>query len=168
MNNKKRYLIGSLVIVAALVALVASSMQSNTLRSIPVKELRAADTTPQSLVGQRLRVVGFVGREPVQKSPRQTAHGVVNVQRFSVVEDGVTLAVEYHDALPDNFRPGGPVQIDGEYAAPGKLKAEHIYTKCPSKYDTLKPGDKQEYSKDGKQAAGDRPGVLPASLGAGS
>ena len=118
----------------ALGFLVVSSLQGGTLKSIPVADLRAADAKPGNFVGQRLRVVGFVGDKPVQKQPSQTPNGIVNIAHFDVVEGSVKVAVSYTDALPDTFRKGGPVQVDGVYVAPGVMKADHVLTKCPSKY----------------------------------
>ena len=140
-------IIGSLIIIAALSTLVATSMRSNTFKSVPVHELRAADNTNQSHVGQRLRVVGFVASDPVRQEPVQTPNGLVYINHFKVKERGATLAVEYRDALPDLFKPDGPVQVDGVYTAPGVMKADHVLTKCPSKYDS-----EQEYleKKKGK------------------
>lgn len=149
MKRNSRLAIGTLVVVGAFGALVASSIGSNTLRAVPVSELRAADNTPQTFVGQRLRVVGFVGQSPVRKSPRETAAGLVSVSHFGVSEKGATLAVEYADALPDTFRAGGPVQVDGVYAAPGVVRADHVLTKCPSKYDV---NADQEAKSRGKAA----------------
>ena len=129
-----KYIAGSAFIVGALGFLVFSSLQAGTLKSVPVQDLRAADAKPHSFVGQRLRVVGFVGQTPVKKQPSQTASGVVNIAHFDVVEGKATLQVAYTDALPDTFRAGGPVQVDGVYVAPGVMKADHVLTKCPSKY----------------------------------
>ena len=147
---RNRYVIGSLVIAAALMWLVTSSMKTNTLRAVPVTQLLAADATPRSFVGQRLRVMGFVGHEPVRRTPQRTPHGLVNVAQFRVAATGAadagakanqTLLVEYRDALPDSFRAGGPVQVDGVYSASGVMRADHVFTKCPSKYDEAgKPG----------------------------
>jgi cytochrome c-type biogenesis protein CcmE len=135
---QSRYFVGSLLIAGALGFLVTSSLRSGTLKSIPVAQLRAADTAPQSFVGQRLRMVGFVGDGKVTKVPQQTEQGVVSVQKFSVVEGKNTVMVSFTDALPDTFRAGGPVQVDGIYTAPGVMKAEHVLTKCPSKYESEK------------------------------
>ena len=129
-----KYIAGSLLLAGALGFLVVSSLQASSFKSIPVADLRAADAKPANFVGQRLRVVGFVGDKPVQKQPSQTANGIVNIAHFEVVEGKVKCAVSYSDALPDTFRAGGPVQIDGTYIAPGVIKADHVLTKCPSKY----------------------------------
>jgi cytochrome c-type biogenesis protein CcmE len=133
--GKNRLLVGTAIIGVAFASLVASSMRSTTLTSMPVTKLRAADKTSHSYVGQRLRVVGFVGKAPVQKVPEQTPGGVVSINHFAVVEHGSTVAVEFRDALPDTFRSGGPVQVDGVYTAPGRMRADRVLTKCPSKYE---------------------------------
>ena len=129
-----KYIAGSLILAGALGFLVVSSLQAGTFKSIPVGDLRAADAKPSNFVGQRLRVVGFVGERPVRNQPSQTPNGVISIAHFDVVEGKAKCAVSYTDALPDTFRAGGPVQIDGTYIAPGVIKADHVLTKCPSKY----------------------------------
>ena len=145
--TKSRFILGPIIIVCALGALVATGMKSNTMRAIPVNELRDADSKPTSFVSQRLRVVGFIGKTPVRKTTMQTTGGMVNVAHFQVEEKGKTLNVEFRDALPDTFRAGGPVQVDGVYVTQGVMKADHVLTKCPSKYEqgegeTAAQGDK--------------------------
>jgi cytochrome c-type biogenesis protein CcmE len=148
---QSRYFVGSLLIAGALGFLVTSSLRSGTLKSIPVAQLRAADQKPENFVGQRLRMVGFVGPQKVIKVPRQTEQGVVSEHNFSVIEGKSTVKVTYTDALPDTFRAGGPVQVDGVYVSPGVMKADHVLTKCPSKYESeekaklkkLKVGDQK-------------------------
>ena len=135
MKSSLRMVIGGVVIAGAFGALIYSGTQSGSLRAVPVSELRRADGTQGSFVGQHLRAVGFVTRTPVRKVPTQTQAGTVNVNYFSIDDHGATAHVEYADALPDTFRLGGPVQIDGEYIAPGRIRAVHVLTKCPSKYD---------------------------------
>lgn len=127
--------IGIGVILAAFAVLVVSSMKSNTMRSIPVSELRASEASAKPFVGQRLRVVGFVGKQPVRSVPEPTASGVRKVHHFMVEDKDKMLAVEYRDALPDTFRAGGPVQVDGVYTESGLMQADHVFTKCPSKYE---------------------------------
>ena len=133
--TKSRFILGPIILVGALVALVTTGMKSNTMRAIPVNELRDADAKPTSFVSQRLRVVGFIGKEPLRKTTLQTAGGTVHVAHFQIEEKGKTLKVEFRDALPDTFRAGGPVQVDGVYVADGVMKADHVLTKCPSKYE---------------------------------
>ena len=146
-----KYIAGSALIVGALGFLVFSSLQAGTLKSIPVQDLRAADAEPTKFVGQRLRMVGFVGKAPVKKEPAQTAGGVIHVAHFDVVEGDSTVKVSYTDALPDSFRAGGPVQVDGVYVAPGEMKADHVLTKCPSKYQEGEENVKDLEKSDAKK-----------------
>ena len=147
---QSRYFVGSVLIMGALGFLVTSSLQNGTLQSIPVAQLRAADTKSGNFVGQRLRMVGFVGPQKVVKVPHQTAQGIVNIHKFSVIEGKNTVAVSYTDALPDTFRAGGPVQVDGIYNAPGQMQADHVLTKCPSKYESGDPKAAKSSEKTAK------------------
>jgi len=137
-----RFLVGGVALVGALGFLMVSSLKSGTMQNVPVGDLRAKDASSESFVGHHLRVVGWVGASPVKYVPRQTNEGLVNESHFQVVDlkSKTSCAVSYTDALPDSFRAGGTVQIDGTYIAPGVLRAEHVLTKCPSKY---KVGDKE-------------------------
>jgi len=146
-----RFLVGGAAILGALGFLMVSSLKSGTTQNVPVADLRAKDSSADSFVGRHLRVVGFVGASPVKYVPRQTSDGLVNESHFQVVEGKTSVAVSYTDALPDSFRVGGPVQIDGTYIAPGVLKAEHVLTKCPSKYQA---GDKNSKPVERQTGAG--------------
>ncbi len=164
--RSKRFLVAPLLIIGALVSLVATGMKSNTLRAIPVNELRLADDTQGTFVSQRLRVVGRIADIPVRKTDVQTQDGTVQLTRFSVEEKGKILHVEYRDALPDTFRVGGPVQVDGVYISSGQMKADHVLTKCPSKYEGGKSdGAKNVGAKSGNYDEKSVPqNAKPASL----
>lgn len=140
-----RFVLGGAVLLGALGFLMISSLRAGTMQSVPVAELRAKDQKSDSFVGKRLRIVGFVGDAPVRKSPKITEQGTISVAKFQVVEGAVKCDVSYSDALPDSFRVGGPVQIDGVYKSPGVIEADHVLTKCPSKYE--------EGEKNGKKPA---------------
>ena len=146
-KRDQRFVIGSLAILGALGWLMATSMKTYSMRVVPVGELRAADASPRSFVGQRLRLAGFVARVPVRKTPQRTAAGTISVARFSVVDDekhgaNKGVLIEYRDSLPDTFRLGGPVQVDGVYTSAGTMRADHVFTKCPSRYEAEKGGGK--------------------------
>lgn len=150
-SRKSRFAVGTIIIVAAFGVLVANSVQS-TMVVVPVSELCAADNTPKSRVGQRLRVAGFVGHEKVRNETVRTAAGDVDVKHFTVVEKGRHIAVQYQDALPDTFQAGSPVQVDGVYKTAGLMVAEQVNTKCPSKYEANPEAKKEK--KLGEKTAG--------------
>lgn len=155
--RNKRYLVAPVIIIGAVASLMLTGMKSNTLRAVPVDELRHADATNASFLKQRLRVVGRISEGQVLKTPIQTAGGTVEVAHFNIEERGQTLRVQYRDALPDTFRAGGPVQVDGVYVAPGLIEADHVLTKCPSKY---------EGARDAKNGAGNMSANGAAANGA--
>jgi cytochrome c-type biogenesis protein CcmE len=148
-NGSFRYVAGITVILIAFGLLVMGSMRSNTLRAMPVDQL--VDT--HSMVGQRLRIAGFVGSAPVTKTSIQTSQGTLQIKHFNVVYHGKTVAVSFQDALPDMFKAGLPVQVEGVYTAPGELKADQVLTKCPSKYQAEEAQNalKQERTSKSKQ-----------------
>ena len=151
-KKKKPYWAGTLIIVGAIGLLLATSMKSSALRAVPVAELCAQDNTPTSMVGRTLRVVGWVSHDKVRRQPIASPEGNVLVSHFFVVDEahpGRKVAVSYRDALPDTFRAGSPVQVDGLYKAPGEMQAERVLTKCPSKYEAGQPEGGQKGKEGG-------------------
>lgn len=128
-----RYIAGIAVLLIAFGLLVMGSMRSNTLRAMPVDELLTSEEG-QTMVGQRLRIAGYVGTAPVRRETLETPQGTVEVKHFEVVYHGKTVAVAYQDALPETFKEAMPVQVEGLYTAEGEMKADQVLTKCPSKY----------------------------------
>jgi cytochrome c-type biogenesis protein CcmE len=152
-NGSFRYIAGITIILIAFALLVVGSMRSNTLRAMPVDQLLSTDG--QSMVGQRLRLSGFVGSTPVRITTVQTAQGMQQIKHFNVVYHGKTVAVSFQDALPDMFKAGLPVQVEGVYTAPGQLKADQVLTKCPSKYQAEEANNalKNKAAKASKSAS---------------
>lgn len=145
-NGSFRYIAGITVILIAFGLLVMGSMRSNTLRAMPVDQLLS--DKGEAMVGQRLRLAGFVGSEPVTKTTVQTAQGTIEVKHFDVVYHDKIVSVKYQDALPDSFKAGLPVQVEGVYTATGEMKADQVLTKCPSKYQA----EEAEKALKGKKA----------------
>ena len=56
--------------------------------------------------------------------------------RFTAAEGGQTMPVEYTGTLPDIFRPGMPVVVEGEMGADGVFRAKALQAKCPSRFST--------------------------------
>lgn len=133
--KQRRYALGTLLIVGSMGVLLASSMKSSALRAVPVGEICSADQTASSYVGQTVRIVGWVGKDKVRRELKQTDAGPVYVNHFDVVDKNQRVQVSYSDTLPDTFRHGSPVQVDGLYNAAGQMEAHRVLTKCPSKYE---------------------------------
>jgi cytochrome c-type biogenesis protein CcmE len=53
---------------------------------------------------------------------------------FEIKDEKAAIAVDYKGVVPDSFKPGREVVIEGTYAGDGRFKAITIMPKCASKY----------------------------------
>jgi len=62
-------------------------------------------------------------------------------QRVSfVIDDGkATLPVSYSGVVPDIFRAGIQVVVEGKYSGQGAFQAQTLLAKCPSKFQAATP-----------------------------
>ena len=56
--------------------------------------------------------------------------------RFTAAEGGQTMPVDYKGTLPDSFRPGMPVVVEGKMGSDGVFHAKSLQAKCPSRFST--------------------------------
>ena len=54
---------------------------------------------------------------------------------FKMGDDNATLEVDYQGVVPDSFKPGREVIIEGKYQGNGQFTATAIMPKCASKYE---------------------------------
>ncbi|GAJ19214.1 unnamed protein product, partial [marine sediment metagenome] len=57
--------------------------------------------------------------------------------QFTIIDNtgrDASLPAVYYGAVPDTFKVGNQVVIEGKYTAGGLFEAESIVTKCGSKY----------------------------------
>jgi cytochrome c-type biogenesis protein CcmE len=55
---------------------------------------------------------------------------------FRIIEEGQELEVRYNGLLPDTFKDGAEVLVEGKYTADGYFLAKTVMAKCPSKYES--------------------------------
>ena len=122
---KKRLLIGSIVIVAALVAAVAIAGSLGGVQSISV-----ADACTTSYVNTRVQVSGTV----VDNS-YSTEGGTAVFRIYDESASGQELTVSYDGSLSSTFGNGVTAICTGTITQAGQLKAQELVTKCPSKYE---------------------------------
>jgi cytochrome c-type biogenesis protein CcmE len=122
--KKKRFLIGGIIILAAIVFLGIQGFKSSAEYYYTVNETIAKGA---AIYGQSLRVNG-------------TVTGTINndVQtltlKFNIADGSNSIPVVYKGSIPDNFGPDTDVVVGGTIDASGVLQANSIVTKCPSKY----------------------------------
>ncbi len=122
---RKRYIIGGVLVVAAIAALIYLGFLYGTIYYYTVAELKA---NAINLTGEEIRVAGKVADNSMEWD------GGNLTLRFTLVDEEEDLPVVYHDVIPDNFQEGRDVVLDGIYYEDGVFIADEILTQCPSKY----------------------------------
>jgi cytochrome c-type biogenesis protein CcmE len=120
-----RYWIGALLVVAALAYLAISSADRNMVRYMSIAEVRA---NPQESSSGGVRMVGNV------------AHGSIDVRaardvQFTMCSEGDSMSVFYRGVVPDTFKDGAEVVVEGSLGSDGHFMASTLLAKCPSKYE---------------------------------
>lgn len=123
MLRKKKFLIGGLIIVLAIATLGLLGFQRSATYYYTVSEF----TSLTNQTGSNVKVNGEVVDGSVQREAGQ-------ILKFSISEGGKSLPVAYTGAVPDTFKPGIEVVVEGKLNPTGVFQASEILTKCPSKY----------------------------------
>lgn len=131
MNARKKFVIGSFVIVATLIVLAYVGYTQSKTYYHTISEV---DAMHGSILAQRMRVSGNVRDGSIRH-----VGGHIN---FVLEESGKTMPVVYTgtDPLPDTFKDGAQALVEGHLASNGSFQAEQIQAKCASKYQATPPG----------------------------
>ena len=131
MKARKKFLVGSGIIVATLLALAYVGYTQSKTYYHTISELPSLQG---STLHQRMRVSGNVRAGSI-------AHrdGRVN---FVLEEQGKDLSVSYvgSDPLPDTFKDGAQALVEGRLMPEGGFVAEQVQAKCASKYEASPVG----------------------------
>ena len=132
MLSQRRFLVGALLIAAAVSYLVYAGIQTTSTYYYEIDEFLPRRGAHE---GEDLRVKGWVRAGTMEWNPR------TNALAFELArEDGSgAVPVAYQGILPDMFSEGREVIIEGRYGD-GGLTARQIMTSCPSKYEPEKGG----------------------------
>jgi len=122
--RRKRLLIASFIVVAAVGVLIYIGVRGSSMCYLTLAELKSrSDTT----YGDKIRL----GATVVDGSIQSGADGVT---RFVVTDGANTLPVSYAGSLPSTFEDGADVVLQGKLAPSGTFEAASLLAKCPSKY----------------------------------
>jgi len=140
-----KFIVAGLLIVGAVSYLMVSGIDDNMVYYYTLSELKEKKS---DLAGMGLRIHGHV------------SSGSIRIDReasqvdFLVMEKKTTntLPVTYQGIIPDTFKDGAEVVVEGAYhAGRHHFQATILMAKCPSKYE-----EAQTASSDKPQAS-DRP-----------
>jgi cytochrome c-type biogenesis protein CcmE len=122
-------MIGGLAILAAVIYLVYANTQANAVYYMTVSELRSCSTC----MTQSVRVAGVVQQGSIVRDDQK------QLVTFDIAQGGQRLAVTYNGVVPDIFRPGIEVVVEGHYSSQGPFQAQNLLAKCPSKFQAAAP-----------------------------
>jgi cytochrome c-type biogenesis protein CcmE len=127
MLNRRRFIVGAVLIAAAVSYLVYAGIRTTSMYYFDMDEFL---TNRSAHVGEDLRVKGWVREGSMQWDPS------TNALSFDLAkQDGSQpVPVTYKGILPDMFAAGREVVVEGRYTG-GALAAKQIMTSCPSKYE---------------------------------
>jgi cytochrome c-type biogenesis protein CcmE len=123
------FIIAGIAILGAVIYLVYANTQANAVYYMTVPELKHCTTC----MTQSVRVAGFVQNGSIIRNDQTQ-----NVS-FSISDGNQTLPVMYSGVLPDIFRPGVQVVVEGHYNAGSPFQAQTLLAKCPSKFQSATP-----------------------------
>ena len=127
MLKQKKFIIGGLILVAALVFLGYIGFMGSVTYYYEVSELlEKADT----LSNQTIRVSGNVA-DDVDRQGLDMSFTILDLSN-----NGDSLPVVFSGAVPDTFKVGNQVVLEGQYTA-GIFEADAIIVKCGSKYEPI-------------------------------
>jgi len=129
MGKKKRRLqvtVISLILFSIIGYLTYTGIRDTMAYYLTVSELLAKGPSAENL---GLRVGGEVIPDSIQWNPRDLR------LRFRIRDGESSLQVDYQGVVPDSFKPGKEVVVEGKYTVDGLFKATTIMPTCPSKYE---------------------------------
>ena len=152
MNGKKIKVAASFTIIVVVLGwLVISGFDSEHMRYyVEIRELKAMQNGASngSLAVKGLKVKGNL----VSGSLEENSSSLEKI--FIISEKDENLEVHYKGLLPDTFKDGAEVLVEGNYTTQGYFEAQKVMAKCPSKYETTDMYDQNYKSSSVKEKEG--------------
>ena len=126
-----KFMIAGGLIIGAISYLMFSGISDSMVYYYTVAE--AMNKAPE-LLRKGIRVSGYVSPDSIR---RQTGQSKVEFVIFEKKSDR-TLSVAYQGIIPDTFKDGAEVVVEGVYHPEEQLfHATTLLAKCPSKYEGI-------------------------------
>ena len=135
MSRTRRFLIGGVIILAALSYMIYGGMQEAMVYFKMPSELRAEET---AMKGKFLRMGGMVVKGSLQKDLKELTY------KFELTDGSASFPVFFKGVPPDLFTEGKGAVVEGRIGTDGVFQATTIMAKHAEEYSP---------HVDGKQAA---------------
>jgi len=159
MGGRTKFIIGGLLIIAAVVYLIISSTKASAQYFLTVDELLAKGN---SVAGRDLRISGAVIGDTIKYDPQtltltfDIAHvpgdnneitaqgGLAKVLHEAVADPNrAHLTIQYVGVKPDLLKNEAQAIVTGRMGSDGVFHANELLLKCPTKYQDALPGQAQ-------------------------
>lgn len=124
------FLLAGMAILGAVLYLVYANTQTNAVYYMTVPELEHCTVC----ITQSVRVAGYVQANSIKRDDRSQSIS------FMIEDSHQTLPVVYSGVVPDIFRAGVQVVVEGHYykgtAGTQPFQAQTLLAKCPSKFQS--------------------------------
>jgi len=126
-NKRLKFLIGGILILAAVAYLTISALGStSSYYRTPAEVLAQHD----QLVGKPLRVSGKLLVDTIQWNAKDLKLD------FVITDDtGARLPIHFEGVKPDNMTEAAEVIVEGKLDPNGVVQANSLLLKCPSRYE---------------------------------
>ena len=125
-NRNLKFIVGAVIIFAAIGFLVFNAMGSAGAYYMTVSELTAS---AEDHYGKTVRVSGVVVDESVDYNSSEL------ILQFNIADDANQLPIYFHGPRPDNFVRAAEAIVEGKLGDDGVLYAKTLLLKCPSRYE---------------------------------
>jgi cytochrome c-type biogenesis protein CcmE len=161
-GGRAKFIIGGLLIVAAVIYLIASSLQSSSQYFLTVKELQEKGS---SIAGRDVRVSGAiigssiqydsntltlrftVANTPGDQKEVDRLGGLAKVLHMAVTDPTAPrMQVVYKGVKPDLMRDEAQAIMTGKIGEDGVFNAQELLLKCPTKYEDAVPNQVDQNS----------------------
>ena len=131
MQRGRRFIIGGLVILAALTYIIYGGMQEAIVYFVTPSELKAKETTSTD---KFLRMGGMVVQGSLQKDIQNLTY------RFEITDGTASVPVFFRGVPPDLFAEGKGAVVEGRISTDGVFQATTIMAKHAEEYSPPQDG----------------------------
>ena len=154
-GGRVKFLVGGLLVVAAIIYLVVTSLQSTAQFFYTVEEIKAKGA---SVVGRNLRASGAVIGESITYDPQtltisftmanvsndtqdiEAAGGLAAALHAAAIDPNAAhIQVVYVGPKPDLLKNEAQAIVTGKIGADGVFYADELLLKCPTRYEEQLP-----------------------------
>lgn len=158
-GGRTKFIIGGLLIIAAVVYLIISSTKASAEYFLTVDELKAKGN---SVAGRNLRISGAVIGDTIKYDPQtltlvfQIAQvpgdnnqiaaqgGLAKVLHEAVMDPNrARLTIQYTGVKPDLLKNEAQAIVTGKIGSDGVFQADELLLKCPTRYEDAVPAQSQ-------------------------